>query len=92
MPFGLCNAPATMCRLMDELIPPDLRYCVFGYLDDVYVVSDSFSAHLAVLVRLAEQFRKANLSLNIEKSQFCVKSVNYLGHRQWWYLYGSFED
>ena len=38
MPFGLCNAPQTMCRLMDEIIPPDLKNCVFGYLDDVCVV------------------------------------------------------
>lgn len=80
MPFGLCNAPATMCRLMDDLIPPDLRHCVFGYLDDVCIVSENFSEHLSVLVRLAEQFRKANLTLNIDKSHFCVNSVNYLGY------------
>ncbi|XP_067635455.1 uncharacterized protein [Eurosta solidaginis] len=35
MPFGLCNAPSTMCRLMDEIIPPDLRHCFFGYLDEL---------------------------------------------------------
>jgi len=80
MPFGLCNAPSTMCRLMDDLIPADLRYCVFGYLDDLCIVSDDFSAHLAFLVRLAEQFRKANLTLIIDKSQFCVTSINYLGY------------
>lgn len=43
MPFGLCNAPQTMCRLMDEIIPADLRYCVFGYLDDLLVVVRRFS-------------------------------------------------
>ncbi|XP_036348058.1 uncharacterized protein K02A2.6-like, partial [Rhagoletis pomonella] len=80
MPFGLCNAPSTMCRLMDEIIPPDLRHCVFGYLDDLCIVSEDFSSHLAVLVRLAEKFRKANLTLNIDKSQFCVTSIKYLGY------------
>ncbi|XP_017478435.1 PREDICTED: uncharacterized protein K02A2.6-like [Rhagoletis zephyria] len=80
MPFGLCNAPSTMCRLMDEILPPDLRHCVFGYLDDLCIVSEDFSSHLTVLVRLAEQFRKANLTLNIDKSQFCVTSINYLGY------------
>lgn len=30
MPFGLCNAAQTMCRLMDEIIPPNLRHSVFG--------------------------------------------------------------
>jgi len=80
MPFGLCNAPSTMCRLMDTLIPPDLRYCVFGYLDDLCIVSEDFSSHLTVLVRIANQFKKANLTLNIAKSHFCVTKVNYLGY------------
>lgn len=80
MPFGLCNAPQTMCRLMDEIIPPDLKNCVFGYLDDVCVVSDTFDSHLSILVRLAEQFKKANLTLNIDKSRFCVRKVKYLGY------------
>lgn len=80
MPFGLCNAPQTMCRLMDELIPADLKHCVFGYLDDLIIVSDSFPAHLTVLVRIAEEFRRANLTLNIAKSQFCVTEAKYLGY------------
>jgi len=65
---------------MDSIIPPDLRHCVFGYLDDVCIVSDDFSSHLAVLVCLAEGVRKAYLMLNIDKSHFCVTSVNYLGY------------
>lgn len=80
MPFGLCTAPQTMCRLMDTIIPPDLKHSVFGYLDDVCIVSDTFENHLSILVRLAEQFRKANLTLNIEKSKFCVRRVQYLGY------------
>lgn len=80
MPFGLCTAPQTMCRLMDQLIPPDLRHCVFGYLDDLVVVSENFTTHLEVLMRLASQFRRANLTLNVSKSKFCVVRVNYLGY------------
>lgn len=80
MPFGLCNAPQTMCRLMDQLIPPELRHCVFGYLDDLIIVSEDFPTHLEVLVRISSQFRNANLTLNISKSKFCVTQVNYLGY------------
>lgn len=80
MPFGLCNAPSTMSRLMDSIIPPDLRHSVFGYLDDLIIVSEDFNSHLLVLVRIAEQFKKANLTLNISKSKFCVTEVNYLGY------------
>lgn len=80
MPFGLCNAPQTMCRLMDQIIPPDLRHCVFGYLDDLVIVTEDFGTHVEVLVRIASQFKKANLTLNIAKSKFCVTKVNYLGY------------
>lgn len=79
MPFGLCTAPQTMCRLMDQLIPPDLRHCVFGYLDDLIIVSKDFQSHLSTLVRIADQFCRANLTLNISKSSFCVTEVKYLG-------------
>lgn len=65
---------------MDSIIPPDLRHSVFGYLDDLIIVSEDFNSHLLVLVRIAEQFKKANLTLNISKSKFCVTEVNYLGY------------
>lgn len=80
MPFGLCNAPQTMCRLMDQLIPPDLKHCVFGYLDDLVIITEDFSTHVSVLVRIAHEFKNANLTLNIEKCQFCVTQVKYLGY------------
>lgn len=80
MPFGLCNAPQTMCRLIDEIIPPELRNSVFGYLDDLIIVSEDFESHLTLLVRISEQFRRANLTLNIAKSKFCVTQVQYLGY------------
>lgn len=80
MPFGLCNAPQTMCRLMDELIPPDLRHSVFGYLDDLIIISEDFKTHLEVLIRISSEFKKANLTINISKSKFFVTKVNYLGY------------
>lgn len=52
MPFGLCTAPQTMC----------LRHCVFGYLDDLVIVSEDFQSHLTALVKIAEQFRIAKLT------------------------------
>lgn len=80
MPFGLCNAPQTMCRLVDQLITPDLKTFVFGYLDDVCIVSENFDTHMTVLMRLAAEFCRANLTLNVSKSRFCVTQVGYLGY------------
>ena len=80
MPFGLTNASQTMTRLMDKVIPAALRNEVFVYLDDLLVVSDSFDSHINVLRIVAGHIRNAGLTLNIEKSKFCMKSVKYLGH------------
>jgi len=56
-----------------------LKYCVFGYLDDLVVVSEDFDSYRNILITLAEQFRTANLTLNVSKSKFCVTEVQYLG-------------
>jgi len=45
-PFGLYNAPSIISRPMDDLtIPPDLRHYVFGYLENLYIVSKDFASH-----------------------------------------------
>ncbi|XP_055840084.1 uncharacterized protein LOC129907754 [Episyrphus balteatus] len=41
MPFGLCNAPQRMVRLMDKVVPHQLREKIFPYLDDLLVVSST---------------------------------------------------
>lgn len=60
--------------------PTRLATLRFWYLDDLVIVSEDFHSHLEVLVKMAAQFRKANLALNISKSKFCVTKVNYLGY------------
>ena len=79
MPFGLCNAPQRMCRLMDKVIPGRLRENVFCYLDDLLVVSPDFETHLRTLEEVALCLRKSGLTINLEKSRFCVGEVKYLG-------------
>ena len=80
MPFGLCNAPQTMCRLMDLVIPGELRHRVFVYLDDLLIFSNSFEEHLDLLRLVAKRIQISGLTLNIQKSKFCMKEVNYLGY------------
>lgn len=80
MPFGLCNAPQTLCRLMDKVIPSILRDYVFVYMDDLLVVSKDFDEHLERLKTVAKCLREANLTINVRKSKFCMKEIKYLGH------------
>lgn len=80
MPFGLTNAPQTMSRLMDIIIPANLRHQVFIYLDDLLLVSQHFKEHLELLIEVANILRKSGLTLNISKCKWCLKEVRYLGY------------
>lgn len=86
LPFALCNAPQTMCRLMDKLIPPH-HYHVFVYLDNVLTISNTFNEYLQTLPEVALCIRKANLTINVEeKTRQVFGTCNRLWHhpnRSW---------
>ena len=78
MPFGMTNAPSTFQRLINEIIR-DLEG-VFAYLDDIVVISDTWEEHLRRLSLLLARLTKANLTVNLKKSDFGKGTVCYLGH------------
>ena len=78
MPFGLCNAAQTMCRLMDKVIPNELRQSVFVFIDDLLVVSPDFDTHMVLLEKVASHLRAANITINLDKSKFVMREVKYL--------------
>lgn len=79
-PFGLTNAPFTMCRLMDKVIGFDLQPHVFVYLDDIVVATETLEDHLRLLRIVADRLKRAGLTVSLEKSRFCRKQVMYLGY------------
>ena len=79
MPFGLCNAAQRLCRLMDKVIPQNLRSNVYIYLDDLLVISSNFIQHMTILSEVADCLEKAGLTIGMAKSHFCFKEVKYLG-------------
>lgn len=46
---GAFNAPKTMSRLRDKVIPAEVRTHVFVCLDDLLIISGLFNGHLEVL-------------------------------------------
>lgn len=79
MPFGLCNAPQRMSKLMDKVIPQELKDCVFVYLDDLLIVTPDLNSHIEYLRKVAIALRQAGLTINIKKSKFCFRELKYLG-------------
>lgn len=52
---------------------------VLVHLDDHLIVLEDFDTHMIVLSEVANQLRKAGLTVNVGKSQFCIKDVEYFG-------------
>jgi hypothetical protein len=80
MPFGLCNAPATFQRLMNYIYQGIAYKYVVVYLDDTNIFSKTFDDHLKHLHEVFTRIRKAGLKLNLEKCNFWMKRLPFLGH------------
>ena len=80
MPYGLCNAPATFQRLMQNCLGKlNLTYALI-YLDNVIVYSRTEEEHLTRLRAMFERFRESGLKLKPSKCNFFRTEINYLGH------------
>ena len=70
MPYGLCNAPATFQRLMQNCLGElNLTYALI-YLDDVIVYSRTEEDHLHRLSTVFERFQEHGLKLKPSKCHF----------------------
>ena len=80
MPFGLCNAPATFERLMDQVLQ-GLRWsrCLV-YLDDIISFGTTFEDALDNLTLIFERLRTYGLQLKSTKCHLFQTSVPFLGH------------
>ncbi|UYV78615.1 K02A2.6-like [Cordylochernes scorpioides] len=80
MPFGLCNAPATFERNMENILG-NLRWQIcLCYLDDVIIYSPDFPTHLKRLEAVFRCFRESNLRLNDKKCQFSFEELEILSY------------
>lgn len=80
MPFGLCNAPATFERMMDNILRGLKWNICLCYLDDIVVFSSDFSTHLSRLHQVLTCLKNAGLQLNIKKCRFAARTLTILGH------------
>eukprot|EP00253_Pinus_taeda_P030700 PITA_30700 len=79
MPFGLCNAPATLMRVMDDVLRPFLDDFVIVYLDDILIFSKSREDHVMHVRKVLDVLKKNQLFLKMSNCEF-RKTLIYLGH------------
>ena len=79
MVFGLCNAPATFQRLMQNCLGKlKLMYCLI-YLDDMIVFSKMKEEHLQHVYVVFDCFREHNLKLKSTKCEFFWSEIQLFG-------------
>ena len=49
MPFGLCNAPSTFQRLMENVLRPAIGKYAMAYIDDVIIYTKTFTQHIMMM-------------------------------------------
>ena len=80
MSFGLCNAPPTFQRLMQNCLGElNLTYCLI-YLDDVIVFSETPEEHLQRMHVVFDHLREHSLKLKPSKCDVFKSEINYLVH------------
>ena len=80
MPFGLCNAPVTFQRLMQNCLGElNLIYCLI-YLDNIIMFLQTAEEHLHQLCIVFDQFCEYNLKLKPSKCSLFKEEINYLAH------------
>ena len=83
MPFGLCNAPVTFQRLMQNCLGElNLIYCLI-YLDNRIMYLQTTEEHLHRLCIVFDWFHEYNLKLKLSKCSLFKEEVNYLAHHIW---------
>ncbi len=81
MPFGLTNAPATFCTLMNDIFREWFNDFVVVYIDDILIYSGSLEEHAEHLRKVFQRLKENKLYAKLEKCEFGVTKVDFLGHR-----------
>jgi hypothetical protein len=58
MTFGLCNAPATFTRVMNDVLRPFIDDCVIVYLDDILIFRKSREEHVIHVKQVLDVLKK----------------------------------
>jgi hypothetical protein len=80
MPFGLCNAPGTFQREMNNVLKDVLYEFTLVYLDDIIVFSKTLDDHIKHLKIIFKLLANEGLKLKLSKCDFFKTKIKYLGH------------
>ncbi|GJT61823.1 putative reverse transcriptase domain-containing protein [Tanacetum coccineum] len=80
MPFRLTNAPTVFMDLMNRVCKPYLDKFVIVFIDDILIYSKNKEEHGEHLKTILNLLRREKLYAKFSKYDFCLDSVQFLGH------------
>ena len=80
MPFGLCGAPSTFERCMEQVLRGLQWRTLLVYLDDVILFSSHVEEHISRLDEVFQRLSEAGLKLKGTKCELFQEEVSFLGH------------
>ena len=81
MPFGLCGAPSTFCRLMHNVLRDLLWRICLCYLDDIIIYARTPQELLQRLRQVLDRLRDVGLKVKPTKCALFQQEVHFLGHQ-----------
>ena len=80
MPFGLSNAGASFCHLMEMCLGDQQYLMLLFYLDDICIFSSSIDKMLDRIAMVLYHLKEFNLKIKPKKSFFFQSNILFLGH------------
>ena len=77
MSLGKKNSPTTFQRLINKVI---FGHGVGAYINDVIIYSDTWEEHLRLIQSFFDRLSEFQLTVNLNKTEFCHGTLTFLGH------------
>ncbi len=80
LPRGLRNSPATFQKIVNEILGDLKRQCIWSYMDDATVGSETAENHLREQNLVLTRLEEVGVKLNFSKCHFGTSEAIALGH------------
>lgn len=78
--FGMCNAPATFQKMMNDIFKELIeKGKIIVYMDDILIFTKTEAEHWEVVREVLSLLAKHKLSLKVAKCEFCKPEIPFLG-------------
>ena len=71
---------SNLARGLDYILTEEVKKHTVIYVDDILCFSQNEEEHIVHLKNLLDNLSKANITVNLKKSQFFRKEIQYLGY------------